>query len=212
MVTAECRQCFLDPTSPSPSPAGRGNGSILTPSPGIEDRCHNVLVGITAADVAYQLPAELLRVGVRVAPQRRIRGHGEARGAEATLPGIIGHKRVEERAKIGTLGQPFDRDDPTPTHLQGQEMAGVHRLVIHKDGTGTALPPVTRPFRAGEIQVLPQHVQQGGAGLDLDGVGLPIDLQVELRALRSRVHVNGGTCMVHDPSDPSKESVMGDHP
>jgi hypothetical protein len=96
------------------------------------------------------------------------------------LSGITGHKRLQQRLEIVTLGQSFHGQDVAIAHLQGQEMTRQHRLVIHQHRTGPALATITGALGASEIELLAQHVQQGQAMFDFKIMLLTIHLQVYL--------------------------------
>jgi hypothetical protein len=126
--------------------------------------------------MTHEFPAYLPLVHGGIPSERSIRSHSKTRGTKATLPAIIGHKSVQQWTEICPFSKALNRGDLTPTHLHGQEMTGTHRSLIHQNRTSAALTTITGPFRPYEIELIPQHIQQGHTVLNLNGVRLSIDL------------------------------------
>ena len=75
------------------------------------------------------------------------------------------------------LGQPLDRDD-LPFHaFQAKGQAGEDRLAVHQHRTGAALPELAAVLGSGQIEVLPEHLQEGLVGGKRDLAGLAVHPQ-----------------------------------
>jgi hypothetical protein len=59
----------------------------------------------------------------------------------------------------------------------GEGEAGVHAAAVDMDGAGSALAMVAALLCAGEIEVLAEAVEEGGAGVDLEAMVFPVDAE-----------------------------------
>ena len=76
-------------------------------------------------------------------------------------------------------GKAFDRRDVTALELDREDQAGVHRLVIEKNGAGTAFSLGAALFRAGQKKILPQNVQKSAVRGSFQLDGLVVDKKVD---------------------------------
>jgi hypothetical protein len=75
---------------------------------------------------------------------------------------------------LAIFGQPFDSQNFRPIQVNGQAQARVHRQTIYVDGASAALPLVAASMRAHQAQFIPQHIQQGTAGIKIQFVSVAI--------------------------------------
>ncbi len=73
------------------------------------------------------------------------------------------------------LGQAFDRQNLAALKFNRQREAGEGRFAIHEHGARAALAQLAAVFRAGEIQILAQHFEQGLVNLNPDFVIFAVD-------------------------------------
>ena len=106
--------------------------------------------------------------GLGIVLQQRRRRHHHAGRAEAALQTVVVLKRLldgVERAVRGCLT--FNGGNLRALRLDRQHCAGLYRLAVHMDDTGTALARVTAHMGAGEPEVLAQELHQQRAAFDL---------------------------------------------
>ena len=71
--------------------------------------------------------------------------------------------------------EPLDRRDLAPVHEGGEREARLHALAVHEDGAGAALPEAAAFFRACQVQVLAQRVEQRRARIEREAVLAAVD-------------------------------------
>ena len=71
-----------------------------------------------------------------------------------------------------------------PCGGDGEGEAGVDAAAVEEHGAGAALAVVAALFGAGEVEVLAQGVEQGGAGVERELVRFAVDLEGEVEHLR----------------------------
>ena len=76
------------------------------------------------------------------------------------------------------LRQTFDGENLLAFRFHREDQAGVHRSSVHDDGTGAAVPFVASNLRAGELQFVPQHIEERLAGPGDHLVILVVDIQM----------------------------------
>ena len=84
-----------------------------------------------------------------------------------------------ERAEPPIVRQPLDRRDLGSVGLDGKNQAGVDGAPVEDDRAGAALADEAALLRAGQPQVVAQHVEQGVVDGDLDGAPVPVDRQLD---------------------------------
>ena len=77
--------------------------------------------------------------------------------------------------KLAVLGEPLDRGDLRPVTLDGEEVAGLHRLAVHEDRAGAALAGVAADVGAGEPDRLADVVDEQESRLHFVAVALAVD-------------------------------------
>ena len=101
-------------------------------------------------------------------------------GAVAALEAIV----LEEGGLNGmeifdafATGEAFDGGDVGTLGGEGEGEAGVDAAAVEQDGAGPALAVVAALLRAGEVEVLAEDVEEGGAGVKDEGVRRTVDFQ-----------------------------------
>ncbi len=106
-----------------------------------------------------------------------------ARGAIAALEGIVfdeGGLNGVETLDAVTFGEAFDCGDLRAFGGEGEGEAGVDAAAVEKDGTSPALSVIAAFFTAGEVEVLAHRVEEGGSGIESEGVFDAVDLEGDL--------------------------------
>jgi hypothetical protein len=139
----------------------------------------DVRVGTTATDVAVH---RLLDVGISgpdVLVEHRDGGHNLARGAVAALVAVVLDESKLHGMEVIGLTDTFDRDDLVVPMHDGEGETGVDAATVNVDGACSALTVVAAFLRTGKGKVLAEAVEQSGAGIKLESVGLPVDFESE---------------------------------
>ena len=97
------------------------------------------------------------------------------RRAEAALQCVMRDKGRLHRVQRIAVGQAFDGGEVTALLHHGQRQAGLDAPPVAEDRAGAALAAVAAFLGAGQVHHFAQRVEQGGAGLELQGVGLAVD-------------------------------------
>src|SRR3972149_4510718 len=97
----------------------------------IQGRFEHAHVGAAAADVAVERLFRLLARRLRVLLEERDRRGHEAGRAEAAHEAVVLAERLLDRVHRRAFGQPLDRADPLPLHLDGKCRAGIEGLAVH---------------------------------------------------------------------------------
>ncbi len=141
--------------------AARGDGS---------DRVEDRRVPGAATEDAAEAVEDLPLGGLRDAREEVVRGHQHRGGAGAALGAAAGEERLLERRQACVRRQAFDRVDPPSLDLAGGHQARAHLLAVQPDGARSAVARVAADLRAGQAEVLAEHVDEASApvGADLD--------------------------------------------
>ena len=107
-----------------------------------------------------QLLADLGDGRVRAALQQRVRGHDQARRAEATLHGAGIDEGALQVCRRGRLGETLDGDDRAVDGARRQHEAGAHEVTVDEHRARPALPLLAGALRAHQPEPLAQHVEQ----------------------------------------------------
>ena len=91
---------------------------------------------------------------------------------------LLPEGRLQRMHFVGR-SEPFDRGDRPPLGLNRQDVATLHRVPVEMDGAGAALRGVAADVGAGEVELVPQHVDQEIPGLGVDLPGRSVDLQCD---------------------------------
>ena len=148
---------------------GRRRSSAVAGRRRSSDRLDDLLVAGAAAEVAGEALLDLgpgrVRGRARAAPAPRSAGPGcrtrTGRRRCRGTPAWSGWSR-------SPVGQALDGRDRRAVGLDGEHQARVDAHVVDQDGARAALADEAALLRAGQPEVVAQHLEQGVVGRDLD--------------------------------------------
>ena len=145
-------------------PLSRG----LTVAGNRQHRRHDPLIPGAAAQVAGELLADLLLVGVRSTAQERLGRHQEPGGAEAALQRVVLAEGALQRRQLAVgAGQPFNGQQRAAISLDGEHQAGADRFAVELDRAGATDAVLAPDVRPRQSRVMADEVREQGARLDL---------------------------------------------
>ena len=98
-----------------------------------------------------------------------------AGGAVAALEAVVLEEGLLQRVQLVAVGQALDGGDLGAVGGDREHQAGVDAAAVEQDGAGAALAVVAALLGAGQIEVLAQGVEQGGAVVDVErGASSPL--------------------------------------
>ena len=97
-------------------------------------------------------------------------------------------ERLLEPVQLAVGGEPFDRLDLCAVGLDGEHHAALHEHAVEEDGAGAAVAGVAADVTAGQVEVVPDEVDEQAASLDLALVLLAVDLDGD-RPARDGFHL-----------------------
>src|SRR3954447_25661795 len=155
-----------------------GGGPFAHDASGLADREHDVVVARAAADVALDGVPDLV-VGRVVVAGQQVRGrHDHPRRAEPALQAVLLPERVLERVELALrAGHALDRRDARPVGLDREHRAALHGVAVDVDRAGPALAGLAADVRAGQAQVVPDHLDEEPAWLDVPLPRLAVHLE-----------------------------------
>src|SRR6056297_1855546 len=128
-----------------------------------------------AADIAFQVIADLGLGWLGVFLEQSRRRHHHPRCAEAALQAVIFLERLLDHVERAVcIGHAFDRRDIGPVRFGGEHGAGFDRLAVHMHHAGPALGRVAANMGAGHAQIFAQEIGQERVALHLAGDGFPV--------------------------------------
>src|SRR6478752_1455675 len=155
--------------------AGRRCGTGLHRRGGLADRGDDVLVARAAAVVALERVADLAVGRLGVPGEEVGRDHDHARRAEAALEAVLLPERLLQRMEAVAGGEALDRRDAAAVRLDREHRAALHGVAVDVDGAGAALARVAADVGAGELEVLPNELDEEASGLDVRLPSLTVD-------------------------------------
>ena len=133
------------------------------------NRAHQVVVAGHAAEVAVQPGPDLRRRGIGISREQVGHGHHHARGGESVLGCVLLPESLLDRRQLPFLCEPLDGRDPRSAGRGGQHQAALDGLAVEEDGAGAALAGLAADLCPGELQPVPQGVDQELPGRDVNG-------------------------------------------
>src|ERR1043165_7179513 len=135
----------------------------------LADRGDDVDVAAAAAEIAAHPLADLV-VGTRVSlAQQRRAGAELPRGAVAALEAVVADEGGLQGVESVVAGKTFDGDDLLPAAVHdGEREAGVVAPAVDQHGAGAARALVATLLGSGEVEVLAQGIEEGGAGIEAE--------------------------------------------
>src|SRR5689334_5763924 len=142
-------------------------------------------VGATAAEVAAQSVADLLRSRVGILVEKSFSRDDKTRRAEAALLGIIFDEGSLHGTELIAVHEPLGGRDRFVLRLDGEDRARVHRFVVYKHSAGAAGAAIADPLRTGDLKFLTQRIEQRDPRLQLRGVLLSVHRQRDVAFTRT---------------------------
>jgi len=102
-----------------------------------------------------------------------------AGGAVAALESVVIEEGFLDGAEAGLVAKAFDGSNFRALSGDGEGETRVDTAAVEEDGTGAALAVIASFFAAGEIEVFAEEIEEGGAGIDGEGVELLVDGDAE---------------------------------
>ncbi|EAU69311.1 hypothetical protein STIAU_8041 [Stigmatella aurantiaca DW4/3-1] len=155
-------------------------GLLFREPPHLLNGGDDVGVGAAAAEVAAHGFTHVRVRGPAGLGQQPGRAHDLARGAVATLQGVLFNKGLLQGVQGVPVGQALHRLDLRALLHDGERQAAQLAPAIHEHRAGTALAVITALLGSGEPHALAQGIQQAGAGVHLQHLGLAVDLKGDL--------------------------------
>jgi hypothetical protein len=110
------------------------------------------------------------------------RRHDLARRAISALEGVMIEKGGLNRVQRAVFaGNAFDRRHLTALDLGRQGKTGKNPFAIDMAGAGAALALVAALLGPGHLKMIPQRIEQGYPWLDIERMGLAIDIEAEVK-------------------------------
>ena len=139
-------------------------------------RRHDSLIPGAAAQVAGELLADLLLVGLRSTAQERLGRHQEPGGAEAALQRMVLREGALQRRQLAVgAGEPFDGQQRAAIGLDGEHQAGANRFAIELNRAGATDAVLAPDVRPGQPRVMADEVREQSARLDIGLIAGPVD-------------------------------------
>src|ERR1044072_3232592 len=164
------------PRSGARHPRGRQRGYIRNYSPlrlsgvfaehDLFDGCHDVGIGAAPADVAAHELADLIgAAGLALGNQAR-GGTNLAGGAVAALERSVLDEGLLQRMQRASLRQTLDGRDLRAVLHYHQGEARIYPAASDQNRAGPALAVIAALLRAGEIEMEPKRIEEGGPRCD----------------------------------------------
>src|SRR5262249_19441404 len=201
-VVPPARYCALgspltNATADATSPARMYSNACIT-ARDLPDGGDDVRIGTAAADVAAHELTDLLvgaRPSLRKQPDRR---HDLARRAKAALKPIVANERRLHGVQDAVARQALDRRHLAAVALRRQRQARQHALAVGQDRARPARPLVAPLLGAGQLEMIPQRIQQRHAAVKPQPPRTTVNAQREIdlrrsaaRRLRHGTHLPG---------------------
>ena len=158
---------------------------VAMPSTSLPDRGADAWIRAAAADVAGHRGGDVGVRGIRVARQRRGRGHDLARLAVAALndlpvePGLLNPGARRCRADR------LDRRDLGGADAVDRGDTGTGGDAVDMHGAGAAERHAAAELRAGQAEHVAQHPEEWRVAVNIDAVCVPVDFNGEGHGISS---------------------------
>jgi len=139
---------------------------------GALDRADDAIVAAAAADVDVEGAADVVAGGAGVAVEQGLGGDDQPGGAVAALGGLFG----DEGALEGVGVQIFKGGDFGLGYRSDRDRAGGYGLSVDQHLASPALLQPAAKLGGFEPEVVAQDLQQRGVWIDVEAIGLPVDL------------------------------------
>ena len=132
----------------------------------LDDRQHDVVIAGAAAEIAFEILADLALGRIGVVLHQIERAHDHAGRAEPALQGMIVAERLLHRMQGVAVRDGLDGQHRAAFGLHRQQGASLDGLAVDMDDAGAALAGVAADMRAGQTELLAQQLHQQGAAFD----------------------------------------------
>src|SRR5438445_6305688 len=168
-----------------------GRRGALTPQTGCGQlhRLVDLDVAGAAAEVARQSLLDVVATGARVVGEERVGGEEEGWGAVAALGGAQHREGFLQRVEPAALRQPFHRLHAVALAREAEHQARQHGRAVEQHRARSAFAQFAPVLRAGEGEILPQHLEQRLVRSEGDLDRLAVELERDL-CLRVGPHVS----------------------
>src|SRR3989475_9138618 len=147
------------------------------------DRLVDLDVTGAAAEVARQGLLDLVATGARVVGEECVGGEEEGRGAVAALGSAQRRERFLQRVQSAALRQPFHRLHAAALAGEAEHQARQHGSAVEQHRARPAFAQFAPVLRAGEGEILPQHLEQRlvRSEGDLDRLAVQLERDLDLQ-------------------------------
>lgn len=144
------------------------------------DGADDAVVAAAATQIAGERAANLGFGRLRIALEQVGRRNDHAAGAIAALRGLLDDEGLLQWMQLVEGAEPLQqRGDLIRTEVRDRHHAGAHGRAVDEHRAGAALRTAATEFRAIELEIAAQHVEQRRIRLGLDRTGRPIDRQAD---------------------------------
>src|SRR5579875_1701486 len=157
------------------APAGGGEGWGEVGVGNYARRSHEPDIAGAAAEIAAELGADALLVGVGEADDDIPRCRQHARGAIAALQRVLAGEGGAELRRDGVVVEPLDRRHLGALAGDGIGDAGARRGAVDEEGAGAAHAVLAAEMGPGVEELVAQEIGEAGARLDGGGDALAVD-------------------------------------
>lgn len=144
----------------------------------------NLGVRATAAEIPRHGPLDFIVGRMLVPQQQRLERKHLAGRAETALQCVVLDNCLLYGVQVVVRREPFDGSDSPPLTFDSEQQTAIHCLVIYEYSTRPALAHIAAGFRAGQVQIFAQGIQQSTARLNAERVGSAVDGQFRWYARR----------------------------
>ncbi len=142
------------------------------------DRRLDADVGATAADVTRHSPFDFFVAGIRAVFQQGGGVHNLASLAVAALGDVVFDPGFLHGV-VAVFGETFDGGDGLFADLRNGQHARAHGYAVEVDRAGAALVDAAAVLGTDEVDVVPQHPEQGRIGIDVHLLFFTVDVEIE---------------------------------
>lgn len=140
---------------------------------------HNFHVCAATAQVELKLVANLLFGGMWLTVEQGLQGHDHAVDAITALCGLLVNEGLLNGGGLVGRAQTFQRSDLMACDPFNGYDARACGDAVNQHSTGSAFAQATAKFGTVQLEVVAQYIKQRRVWLDLDRMGLTVDVEGE---------------------------------
>ena len=110
--------------------------------------------------MTFQSSDDLITTGTRNTFEQSDASQDHAGGAITALHSTLPDERFLDRMEYRVRGEPFNSDDAPPGHCRNGSHARLEAAPVDDHGTGATGSLSAAVFRAGEVELVSDHIQQ----------------------------------------------------